>query len=58
MARKKIDYSSLYTLRSDGRYMGYWRDAHGKRHAVYDRDPESLHKKIEEAEARGTAVLT
>lgn len=58
MARKKIDYASLYTLRSDGRYMGYWRDAQGKRHAVYDRDPESLHKKIEAAEARGTALLT
>lgn len=58
MARKKIDYASLYTLRSDGRYMGYWRDVQGRRHAVYDRDPESLHKKIEAAEAKGTAALT
>ena len=46
---KKIDYSSMYTLRADGRYMGYWRDEKG-RHAIYDRDPEKLHAKIQEKE--------
>ena len=46
---KKIDYASLYTLRSDGRYMGYWHDAHG-RHAIYDRDPERLHNRIQDKE--------
>lgn len=47
---KKVDYSALFTLRSDGRYMGYWRDKEGKRHAAYDRDPQSLYKKIKEKE--------
>lgn len=48
---KKIDYASLYTLRKDGRYQGWYRDRDGKRHAVYDRDPEILHRKLQEAEA-------
>ena len=30
--------------------MGYYRDAEGKRHAVYDRDPEQLHRKLQEKE--------
>lgn len=53
---KKLDYASLYTLRKDGRYMGYWHelDASGKpvgaRHAIYDRDPETLYRKIQEKE--------
>lgn len=50
MAKKKIDYASLYTLRKDGRYMGYWLDKKGVRHAIYDRDPSALHFKIEEAQ--------
>ncbi len=45
---KKIDYASLYTLRSDGRYQGYYRDETGKRHVVCDKDPEALYFKIEE----------
>lgn len=47
---KKPDYAALYTLRSDGRYQGYYRDAAGKRHAVCDRDPEQLHRKLQELE--------
>ena len=47
---KRIDYASMYTLRSDGRYMGYWHDERG-RHAIYDRDPERLYNRIEEKEA-------
>lgn len=39
---KKPDYAALFTLRSDGRYQGYYRDSAGKRHAVCDRDPERL----------------
>lgn len=42
---KKIDYASLYTLRADGRYMGYDTSS-GKRRAVYDRDPERLWHKL------------
>ena len=56
--QKKIDYASLYTLRSDGRYQGYYKDATGKRRAVCDRDPEALFHKLqerEEAVAHGAA---
>lgn len=42
---KKPDYAAMYTLRSDGRYQGYYRDDKG-RHVVYDRDPEKLYHKI------------
>lgn len=45
---KKSDYAKLYTLRSDGRYQGSYRDADGKYHYVCDRDPERLHEKLEE----------
>ncbi len=48
---KKINYTSMYTLRKDGRYQGYYKDASGKRHAIYDRDPEALYRKISEKEA-------
>ena len=48
---KKIDYASMYTLKADGRYQGYYRDEYGKRHAVCDRDPRKLYDKIAEREA-------
>lgn len=48
---KRIDYAKMYTLRKDGRYQGYYRDRDGKRHAVYDRDPERLHAKIQKKES-------
>ena len=44
---KKIDYASLFTLRKDGRYMYRWTDDQGKRHAIYDRDPEALYAKVQ-----------
>lgn len=47
----RIDYRKLYTLRSDGRYMGYWHDQKGVRHAIYDKDAERLHARIAEKEA-------
>lgn len=50
MARKKINYAEMYTLRKDGRYQGYWRDADNKRHTICDRDPEKLYYKIIEKE--------
>lgn len=46
MARKS-KFADMYTLRSDGRYQGYYRDQDGKRHAVYNRDPEALHNEIQ-----------
>ena len=48
---KKSRYADLYTLRADGRYYGWYRDAAGKRHAVYDRDPEQLYRKLIEKQA-------
>lgn len=48
---KKSKYAELYTLRADGRFQGWYRDADGKRHAVCDRDPEELHRKLTEKEA-------
>lgn len=52
---KKINYASMFTLRSDGRYMGFWHELidgepKGKRHAIYDKDPEKLYQKIQEKE--------
>lgn len=47
---KKINYAALFTLRGDGRYMGFWHEPDGRRHAVYDRDPEALYRKIQEKE--------
>lgn len=52
---KKSDYAALYTLRADGRYMGYYRDHTGKRHAAYDKDPEILHRKLRELELAAAA---
>lgn len=53
---KKINYKSMFTLRSDGRYQGYWRELDedgnpkGKRHVICDKDPEKLYYKIQEKE--------
>ena len=55
---KKPDYASMFTLRADGLYMGYWRDAQKKRHAAYDRDPEKLYYKIQEKENAAPPKLT
>lgn len=54
---KKKSYAGMFTLRKDGRYMGYWREPDrdgnptGPRHAAYDRDPERLYRKIQALEA-------
>lgn len=53
---KKINYASMFTLRADGRYMGTYTDAYGKRHSVYDRDPEKLYYKLQTAQSE--KVLT
>lgn len=44
---KKLDYASLFTLRTDGRFMYRWTDGQGKRHTIYDRNPEALFRKVE-----------
>ncbi len=52
---KKIDYASMFTLRSDGRYQGYYTDLGGKRHFVCDRDPEKLYLRLIEKQAEADA---
>ena len=56
--QKKIDYASLFTLRSDGRYQGYYKDADGKRRSVCDRDPEALFRKLQERQEAADARET
>lgn len=54
---KKLNYASMFTLRKDGRYMGYYHELDrdgkptGPRHPIYDRDPEKLYRKIQEKES-------
>ena len=55
---KKLDYAFLYTLRKDGRYMGYYKGKDGKRHAIYDRDPKRLYEKITDKEAEKSEPIT
>jgi integrase len=50
MAKKKIDYAAMFTLRSDGRYVATYTDFTG-RHHIYDRDPEKLYRKLQEKTA-------
>lgn len=47
----------MFTLRKDGRYMGFFREPSGKRKAVYDRDPERLYNRLLALEA-GPGPLT
>ena len=47
MARK-INYAAMFILRKDGRYMARYTDDTG-RHCLYDRDPEALFHRLEEA---------
>lgn len=52
---KKIDYASMFTLRPDGRYQGYYRSPDGVRHTVCDAVPEKLFQKILDKEAAANA---
>ena len=53
----------MFTLRKDGRYMGYYHELDregkptGRRHAVYSRDPEELYRRIQGLES-GTGPVT
>ncbi len=46
---KKTDYAKLFKQRSDGRYIGKYKDNAGTWHSLSDKDPEHLLKKIESA---------
>ena len=61
---KKQNFASMFTLRADGRYMGYWHEPDksglpkGPRHPIYDRDPEKLYRRIQEKESSAPAPLS
>lgn len=54
MAKKKNKYADMFTQRSDGRYQVKYTDATGK-HTLYDRDPERLFFRLQEAKAQQDA---
>lgn len=58
MPKRKSPWEGMYTLRSDGRYQGYYRDRNGKRHPVCDKDPEKLYHKIEAKIAENATAQT
>jgi len=39
----------MFTLRKDGRYMARFEDCNGRKRCLYDRDPQALYKKVQEA---------
>ena len=45
-----MNYSKLFTLRKDGRYRTTYTDDNGKLKYLYDRDPEALWNKLQEAQ--------
>lgn len=51
MAKKKIDYASLFTLRKDGLYAATWTDEKRKRHYLYDHDPETLYYRLQDVKS-------
>lgn len=44
-----MNYSKLFTKRSDGRYRATYTDGNGKLKYLYDRDPQTLWMKLQEA---------
>lgn len=56
MAKKKIDYAAMFTLRSDGRYVATYTDSTG-RHHLYDRDPEKLYRKLQQKTSPEEALI-
>ena len=59
---KKPNYAEMFTLRADGRFQGYWHEpsakGKGKRHYIYDRDPERLYERIQELEKPRQALFS
>lgn len=54
---KRIKYADMFTLRKDGRYQGSYTDESG-RHYVYDRDPESLFRKLQDLQNKEPDIPT
>lgn len=55
MAKKKLDYASMFTLRKDGRYQAKYKDANDEWHTLIKRDPEALFHALE---AKKLAIAT
>ena len=47
---KKINYADMFTLRKDGLYMARYTDQTGVRRCLYDRNPEKLFYKLQDAQ--------
>lgn len=56
--KKRIDYAAMFTLRKDGRYQGSYTDEIGRRHYVYDRDPETLFLKLQRQQDQAPVIPT
>ena len=54
---KRNKYADMFTLRSDGRYQAKYTDETGK-HTLYDRDPERLFLRLQEARTKSPDVPT
>ena len=60
---KKTRYASMFYLRADGRFQGYWHELdrdgqpNGKRHMICDKDPERLYQRIVEKETPDPRTL-
>lgn len=54
---KKTDYAKLFKQRSDGRYIGKYKDDSGAWHSLSDKDPERLFEKIEKAKMPRTVTF-
>ena len=46
---KKQNYAKLFTRRKDGRYQATYHDSSGKLHYIYDKDPEQLMIRLQDA---------
>ena len=51
-----MKYEKLFTRRKDGRYVATFIQD-GKRRYLYDKDPEALYKKLEDAKATGPLTM-
>lgn len=54
---KRNKYAEMFTLRSDGRYQVKYTDETGK-HTLYDKDPEQLFLKLQQAKTRAPDTPT
>lgn len=51
-----MNYARMFTRRSDGRYMASYTQE-GKRRWLYDRDPEKLYQRLQDARKGGSRTF-